>query len=121
MSNFPFEMHEVRDGGGIALATDPDPNTTAPPDARIVELPFIPAHAANAFNAFALDGTTITVRPWLREPRTGVWIPLYTAAAVIPAAPTVFLTAGLALARGAQVFVQVTAVTLVTKLAWRYA
>src|SRR5512139_297175 len=120
MSNFPFAMHELLDGGGVALGTDPDPNVTAPPDARVVELPTVPDHAANAFNAFALDGTTITVRPWLLEPKTGVWIPLYTAAVVIPAAPTVFVTAGLALARGAQVFMQVTAVTLVTRLAWRY-
>jgi hypothetical protein len=115
-----FAMHEVVDGQGSAIAADDDPNATTPPDHRVVELPTIPDHAANAFACFALDGTTITARPWLYEPKTGVWVPLYTAAAVVPAAPTIFVTAGLALARGARVFVQLTVNTGVTKLAWRY-
>jgi hypothetical protein len=115
-----FAMHEIVDGNGVALAADADPNSTAPPDHRIVELPNVPPHAANGFLVCALDGTTITAQPYLLEPASGVWVPLYAAAAATPSAPRVFHTAGLGLARGASVFVRLTANTAVTKVGWRY-
>jgi len=115
----PFTMHEVIDGSA-PIASDADPNTTPLPQARDVALPVRPAHAAGRFTVYAIDGTTIDVLPYLREPKTGAWLPLVAAAATaVPGAPAVITAPGLD--RDARVFMRTSSNTGVTKLAWRYS
>lgn len=121
LAGVEFQLHE-RIGDGVAdIPADADPNTTAPPDARVVKLGWIPPHAANGFGIWAIDGTTITALPWVLDEQLGKWLPMKSAGvAVTPAGPTVIVTAGLALAQNAKVFMQLTTNTGVKRVTWRY-
>lgn len=116
-----FNFHEIVGDGSTEIAADADPNVTAPPDSRRVKLGTIPPHAANGFLICAVDGTTITALPWVYEPTLQKWFPLKSAGvAATPSAPGVVYTAGVALAKDAVVFMQLTTNTGVKRVAWRY-
>lgn len=113
----PYAMHEVIIKN-TAIADDDDPNDTPPAQGRDVELPPLPAGSGGSLVVFAIDGTTISVVPYLYESQTQQWLPLVAApVAVVPAAPSIIPVPGLD--RGARVFMRCSTNTAVTKLAWR--
>lgn len=95
----------VLDGKGSAIGTDSDPNSAAPTEARIFQVDKSDVYLA------AADGTTITVSLWVKLKPFARWSAVFTGQAVTPGA---IVTKQL-VPTGADLFVQVTANTLVTK------
>ena len=122
-----FKFDQLINGAGSAIPTDSsDPNTAAPPEARVQALaqfaPSLRPAPLQRFTFWPLDGTTISVVIWVKEAATGTWVKYANAALVVAAsaAPVASLAGGVALPAGAEVFMQVTANTGVTLLGWRF-
>lgn len=110
---------------GSPIALDSDPNSVAPPVARIFTTPsriaqvlpaILTAGCGPAIGVAVADGVSATVRLWWFDDFTGLWSPLGTSFS-----PTFAAANYLSLAGGAQIgckyFVQVTANNGVTKMA----
>lgn len=109
MAKFGAAVVREEPGGG-ALSTDSDPNTTAPIDKTTHESQ--ESNVTEELFALPEGGTTISVRPWVREPTSGRWFAL---SATVACAADEATSLG-SIPKGAKVFGQITANTGVTKL-----
>jgi hypothetical protein len=69
---------------------------------------------------FALNGTTMSVIPWVLEEATGIWLPLIDTAAAVAVTPAKAGFITVPRMQNPTFFLQLTVVTTVTKYGWIY-
>lgn len=105
--------------GGSALAVDATaPNTSSPAESRRcrIQRGSDGSYSGAVLTVFAFDGTTITVEAWVYLEDEDFWLDLGTVTAT-PDAPGQLFYGNL---DNAEVFMQITANTLVTRYGWAY-
>jgi hypothetical protein len=114
--------------GGSALGTDPNPNTTPPSGGRILRcLPrrgLLLQHGAAQVRLVCgvVAASSITLQPWFFDATQNLWVQYGAPVTITPtgaAANQIGVTIGMV--GGAQIFVQITANTLVQALGYDYA
>jgi hypothetical protein len=113
--------------GGSALATDPLPNTTPPSGGRILTVAARGGslQSQGSGRLFLACGvvaaSSITVQPWLFDTTQNLWIPFTAAVTITPTgSASNTTTTVMGNVTGAQLFVQITANTLVQALGYDY-
>ena len=111
----PYAIRCFIDGGGSAISTDTAPNSAAPPADRVARLPNYVSTSQSRHAA--IDGTTITLVPWIYDDSRALWVAYSAGIAATTASGPVAGPTYTSDMAGAKIFFQVTANTLVTKAA----
>lgn len=113
--------------GGSALSTDPNPNSTPPSAGRILTIQprtgtlVISGSAQLRVVAGVVAASTITFQPWIFDITPNVWVQYGAPTTLTPTgAAANAIGFNLGNVAGAQMFVQITANTLVQALAYDF-